>query len=94
MLICSVVVISLQEGLAVDNFDRAAIFYELSDLEPVGAYIRAFFCNRHVYFVIRTAAEKGHFSPVCTVNADEQKACFLSYCLLPRFLEVMNPIVY
>lgn len=94
MLICSVIMISLQEELTVDHFDRAAMFCELSNLESVLAYIRTFFSNRRVYFVIRIAAEKRHFAPVCPMNADEQKGGLLSCCLLLRFLEVMNPIVY
>lgn len=92
--LCSVIVILLQKGLAVDCFDRATMFCEAFDLESGLAYIRTFFSNRHMYFLIRTAAEKMHFSPVYPVNADEQKADLLS-CHLPlRFLGVMNPIVY
>lgn len=86
--------ILLQEGLAVDHFDRATMFCEASNLVSVLAYIRTFFSNGHMYFVIRTAAEKMHLSPVYPMNADELKAGLLSCRLVLRFLGVMNPIVY
>ena len=76
--LCSIIMILLQKGLAVDHFDRAAMFCEASNLESVLAYIRTFFSNRCMYFVIRTAAEKIHFSPVCPINVDEQKVGLLS----------------
>jgi len=92
--LCSVITFLLQEGLAVDHSDRATTFCEESNLESVLAYVRTFFSKRHMYFVVRTAAENKHFSPVYPMNAAEQKAGFLSCCLLFRFLGVMNPIVY
>lgn len=67
----SIITLLLQEGLAVDHFDRATTFCEASNLESVLAYIRTFFSKRYMYFVIRTAAENMHFSPVYPMNADE-----------------------
>lgn len=92
--LCSIMLL-LQEGLAAVHFNTATTFCELPNLEFELACIRTVFCNGLVYFMIRTAVENEnmHSNPVYSVNADEQKA-LLSWCLLLRFLGVMNPIVY
>lgn len=92
--LCSITFL-LQEGLAAVHFNTATTFCELPNLEFELAYIRTVFSNGLMYFTIRTAVENEnmHSNPVYSVNADEQKA-LLSWCLLLRFLGVMNPIVY